>query len=116
MAKRGVLYMTWGNEPRTARALRRSIESLRRWHPELPVETVTGEDRGPFEGLLQKAAMLERSPFEETLFLDADTVVLGRLDFGFEKARQFGLACCICECPWAKRYRRSIAGDTSSDS
>ena len=93
MAKRGVLYMTWGNEPRTERALRRSIESLRRCHPELPFEIARGADQGPIEGLLQKAAMLDRSPFEETLFLDADTVVLGRLDFGFEKARQHGLAC-----------------------
>ena len=48
--------------------------------------------------------MFERSPFRETLFLDADTVVLGRLDFGFRKAQDFGLACCICECPWAQRY------------
>ena len=112
MAKRGVLYLTWGNDSKTTAALHRSVAALRRWHPELGVEVARGEDRGPFEGLLQKAAMLERSPFEETLFLDADTVVMGRLDFGFEKARQFGLACCICECPWARRYRRSIAGDT----
>jgi hypothetical protein len=39
------------------------------------------------------------------LFLDADTVVLDRLDFGFAQATRFGLACCICECPWARRYR-----------
>ena len=32
-------------------------------------------------------------------------MVLDRLDFGFEKALQFGLACCICECPWARRYQ-----------
>jgi hypothetical protein len=37
--------------------------------------------------------------------LDADTVVLDRLDFGFEQAARFGVACCICECPWARRYR-----------
>jgi hypothetical protein len=36
--------------------------------------------------------MLEVTPFEETLFLDNDTVVLGRLDYGFQKASQFGLA------------------------
>lgn len=40
-----------------------------------------------------------------TLFLDADTVVLDRLDFGFEKARQFGIACCICEAPYARCYK-----------
>lgn len=48
--------------------------------------------------------MFEISPFRETLFLDADTVVFGRLDFGFIKAQEFGLACCICECPWAQRH------------
>ena len=44
------------------------------------------------------------TPFEETLFLDSDTVVLDRLDFGFEMAAQHGLAVSICECPWARRY------------
>jgi len=48
--------------------------------------------------------MFDLSPFEETLFLDADTVVLDSLDFGFEQAQRFGLACCICECPWARRF------------
>jgi hypothetical protein len=47
--------------------------------------------------------------FEETLYLDIDTVVLNRLDFGFEMARKQNLACCICECPWARRYA-SIQG------
>jgi hypothetical protein len=31
-------------------------------------------------------------------------VVLDRLDFGFGQAERHGLACCICECPWARRY------------
>src|SRR5262249_10934835 len=48
---------------------------------------------------------MESSPFDETLFLDADTVVLDRLDFGFDQAQRFGLACSICECPWSRRYR-----------
>ncbi len=54
--------------------------------------------------------MLELSPFETTLFLDTDTVVMDRLNFGFEKAEQHGLACCINECPWARRYA-DIGGD-----
>ncbi|MEJ0070814.1 MAG: hypothetical protein WDO24_21130 [Pseudomonadota bacterium] len=40
--------------------------------------------------------MFEHSPFETTVYLDADTVVLGRLDYGFEMAERFGLACCHC--------------------
>lgn len=79
-------------------------------HPELPVEVIRIDVQDPVRGLLDKARMFERSPFRETLFLDVDTVVLGRLDFGFRKAREFGLACCICECPWASRYT-GIEGD-----
>jgi len=104
MSDRGVLYMVWGRDEKIERALARSIQSVKNVHPELPVEVRRLESSDPFKGLLQKARMFELSPFRETLFLDVDTVVLGRLDFGFAKAREFGLACCICECPWAQRH------------
>lgn len=32
-------------------------------------------------------------------------MVLDRLDYGFDQAKRFGLACCISEVPWARRYR-----------
>lgn len=105
MADRGVIYTIWGNDNKYERALERSRRSLAAVHPELPVEVVritTTAD--PFSGLAEKSHMFARSPFRETLYLDIDTVVLGKLDFGFEKAQSFGLACCICECPWACRY------------
>lgn len=98
---RGVLYIVWGESEQTRKALDRSINSLLAVHPELPHEV-----RRLPEGsnLLDKAQMFELSPYDETLFLDADTVVMDKLDFGFEKAAKHGLACCICECPWARRY------------
>ena len=99
--ERGVLYMVWGSnvEP----VLQRSIASVKASHPELPIEVVRIDaDPNSQESLLAKANIYARSPFRETLFLDADTIVLDRLDFGFEKARQFGLAICICEAPWAR--------------
>lgn len=99
---RGVLYIIWGES--VERWVERSIASVKAIHPELPIEVVREPDKGPFLGLAAKARMLEKSPFDETLFLDADTVVLDRLDFGFAKAAQFGLACCINENPWASRY------------
>lgn len=103
-AGRGVLYIVWGAaiEP----MLQRSIASVKAIHPELPVhvERVDGA-ADDARNLAEKTSMFARSPFAETLFLDADTVVLDRLDYGFEKARQFGLACCICEAPWARRYK-----------
>jgi len=83
------------------------VNSLRAIHPDMPVHVHTFAGNAT---LLDKAQMLDISPFDETLFLDADTVVLDRLDFGFEQAQRFGLACCICECPWARRFA-GISGD-----
>jgi hypothetical protein len=101
---RGVLYLVWGG--RAEAAVKRSIRSLEEFHPELPYEVKSlAPDTDEFSGLLQKPSVMELSPFDETLFLDADTVVLDRLDFGFNQALRFGLACCICECPWSRRYR-----------
>ncbi len=109
MSERGVIYMVWGNS--IDAALERSRQSLAAVHPELPVEVVRLEVDDPVKGLLEKSRMARRTPFRETLFLDADTVVLGRLDYAFDKARRFGLAGSICECPWARRYA-SLGGDT----
>jgi hypothetical protein len=103
MSKRGVLYIIWGDAGR--RLMERSLASLRTFHPELPVHVHSlPDDLDPMRGLLEKSRMMDLSPFETTLFLDADTVVMGGLDFGFAQAERFGSAAAICECPWAKRY------------
>ena len=103
--KRGVLYVVWGDkiEP----LLQRSIASVRRFYPHIPIEIVHAGEPDPERGLAQKVKMASKTPFESTLFLDADTVVLGNLDFAFDRAEQFGLACVICECPWLRRYGAS---------
>ncbi len=97
-AKRGIIYVKWG--PNNA-VLERSIRSVQSVHPELPIHVHQLPDNAT---LLDKAAMFDFTPFEETLFLDVDTVLLDRLDFGFEMSIKHGLACCICENPWARRY------------
>ncbi|HEX9461002.1 MAG TPA: hypothetical protein VGB82_00260 [Alphaproteobacteria bacterium] len=103
MAERGVLYMVWGDK--VGPYLERSMASVRQWHPDLPIHVERFDAAGdPIQALHRKSRMLEVSPFEQTLFLDADTVVLGKLDFGFERARRFKVACSINECPWARRY------------
>ena len=102
---RGVLYVYWGDKVEDE--LQRSIDSLKRFHPELPFEKVKLEGSS---SLLNKAQIFELSPFETTAFLDTDTVVMDRLDFGFEMADKHGLSCCINECPWARRYA-DIGGD-----
>ncbi len=84
------------------------MTSLKQHHPELPTHVVSLPDNST---LLDKARMFEVTPFEETLYLDIDTVVLGKLNFVFEKANTFGLACSICECPWGRRYG-GLSGDT----
>jgi hypothetical protein len=74
-------------------------------HPELPFEVFRKPTQAdPYKVLVEKSRMMTLSPFDETLFLDADTLVLDHLDFGFTMAARFGLACCICECPWARRF------------
>src|SRR4051812_10630507 len=100
---RGVCYITWGDSVKEFRE--RSIASLRAFHPELPLHVVELEGvQEKYAGLLQKAGMFRMSPFSTTLFLDADTIVLGNLDYGFEMAERHGLACSLCECPWARRH------------
>jgi hypothetical protein len=108
-AKRGVVFIFWG--PRATPFFERAVASLRTHHPELPVHVERLDDHlDPAAGLLQKSRMADISPFETTLYLDVDTVVLGRLDFAFDRAERHGLACTICECPWASRYR-GLSGD-----
>ena len=96
MSRRGIIYITWGDKP--DRVHQRSINSVARLHGELPIHVVRLPEKAT---LLEKSRMFDLTPFEETLYLDADTVVLARLDFGFDKAVRQGLACEICECPWA---------------
>lgn len=107
---RGVLYVVWGRAGNATvdAALKRSLESVAKVHPELPV-TVRELPQGAT--LLDKARMYELSPYDETLCLDADTVVLSRLDYGFQKSIKHGLACAICEAPFARRYEKAVAGD-----
>lgn len=95
---RGVLYFHWGN---MEALLERSIASVKKWHPELPIHVETLSSDSSY---LDKSRMCELSPFETTAYLDCDTVVLGKLDYAFDRAEKHGLACCINEAPWLRRY------------
>jgi hypothetical protein len=107
---KGILSIYWGDESKLP--IDRLKASVKRFHPELPHEIIKVEaPSGDPSSLNKKAAMLDLSPFDETLFLDLDTVVLGNLDFGFQKANQFGMAISICEAPWGKRYPNIFSGD-----
>ena len=107
---KGILSIYWGDESNLP--IDRLKASVKKFHPELPHKIIKVDvPSGVPSSLNQKAAMLDLSPFDETLFLDIDTVVLGNLDFGFQKAKQFGLALSICESPWGKRYQNIFKGD-----
>jgi hypothetical protein len=107
---RGIISIYWGDESKLP--IERLKTSVKKFHPELPHEIIKVEaTSGDPRSLNRKAEMLDLSPFDETLFLDLDTVVMGNLDFGFEKAKTFGMAIAICEAPWGKRYPKIFKGD-----
>ena len=107
---RGVVSIYWGDESKLP--IERLKISIKKIHPELPHEIIKIDaPHGDFSSLNQKARMFELSPFDETLFLDLDAVILGRLDFAFDKAKKFGIAVSICESPWGRRYSKIFKGD-----
>ena len=107
---RGIISIYWGD--RAKLPIERLKKSVEIFHPDLPFEIIEVEaPSGQPSSLHKKSEMFDLSPFEETLFLDIDTVVMGNLDFGFEKAKQFGLAISVCESPWGKRYPKIFTGD-----
>src|SRR5258706_8764884 len=97
---RGVLFLAWAVAD-DAIARGRAIAALQAVHPELPIH-VASLPGAPTT--LDKAGMAELSPFDATLYLDDDAHVLGRLDFGFEMAERYGLACCHADNPWRRRH------------
>lgn len=108
--KRGVVYIVWGRgkSKKHDDALKRSVQSLYKWHPSLGI---TIRDLPEGSTLLDKSKMYELSPYEETLYLDIDTVVLDKLDYGFEMAARHDIAIAHCEAPYASRYQNLIKGD-----
>lgn len=107
---RGVLSIYWGDELKSP--IERLKASVKKYHPELQHEIIKVEaPSGDPSSLNKKAAMLGLLPFDKILFLDLDKVVLGRLDFRFEKAAHHGMALDICEAPWVRRYPKIFQGD-----
>lgn len=122
----GVLYLVDRN-PLFRRMLQVSMESLRRVHPDWPVQVIETPSPpvGPLRALYRRATWWKRarrearagqdvrvlaakaeawlqSPFEQTLFLDADTVVLRSLEA--LRARAQSADVLACPLPW-KQYQ-----------
>ncbi len=103
-APRGILYLVWNGMDAM---VQRSIDSVRRLHPEMPIHVHCLPDDA---NVLDKAQMAAITPFEETLYLDADTMLLDRIDFGFEMATRHGIALVMGDCPWGRRSA-AVSGD-----
>ncbi|EPX86945.1 hypothetical protein [Salipiger mucosus] len=94
---RGVVYVAWGREH--VEVARRSAASVKRSNPDLgtAIWCKEGDDTSGFdrafivpEGLKRpKVNLLGESPFDETLFLDNDTIVRAELGSLFDLLRKY---------------------------
>lgn len=107
MTKRGIVYYVWGKYNKTD--LNKSIESLKKFGYDYHVHH---DKSDKLAHLQKKVGMFDVSPFETTLFLDTDTIVKDNLDYGFEMAEKYELACSIAPAsvtyPWLKGEMRNF--------
>jgi len=118
---RGVVYFVVGWH--YLELAKESLESLRRFHPNMHATLFCNDDidPGPFndvvryestidqypnnEYLLDRVRSLALSPYDHSLYLDADTHVDGSLDGLFQLLERFDVATCqdlvICSVPLA---------------
>lgn len=103
MEHAGVLYIAFGERYR--REAIRSLESLRRFHPEMPCRIITDSLMGieafdklavlrepePAHPLRAKPIYFRETPFERTLFLDTDTTVVRPIDQIFHLLDRFDI-------------------------
>lgn len=121
----GIIYLAFGSSY-LVMALR-SIRSLRKTNPDLPVCLVTNlkitkadiallrdddalvvlqEDQANNRAI--KTSINTISPYDQTLFLDCDTVVLGALDTGFRFLDDFDLAFRLNPYPQTRKGKADV--------
>ncbi|MFP7569552.1 hypothetical protein ACGKZZ_02145 [Marivita sp. S2033] len=98
-AQRGVVYVAWGKAH--VDVARRSAASVKKHNPDLPcvIWCSAGDDTSGFDGSFvipdglkrPKTAVLQDSPFQETLFLDNDTIIRADLSPLFGLLQNFDL-------------------------
>lgn len=103
----GILYIVWDNGANYTGwnytdLLERSIESAKSFGLKYHVHRVPGGN------LLSKTQMYDISPFDNTLFLDADTVLCNDPSFGFKMSGKHGLAICLERASVLKRWEPEI--------
>jgi len=110
MLNRGVVYTVYGDVEKYMEEACRSLASLRRHHPDISTALVASEPNSLFDICITrkdlpneaegfrteekygtKIDLVHLSPFEKTLFLDTDTVVLGDLSYGFQLLEELSI-------------------------
>jgi hypothetical protein len=110
MIRRGVTYVAWNGCIEEAE---RSARSAKKFGLETCL--IAPSYRGDaFDRVVQtrrkllfpaeKVFVYHLSPWDETLYLDSDTIVLGELTFGFEMARRYGIALVIAPGTYVKDH------------
>src|SRR6056297_1747455 len=98
--KRGILYIYWGDK--LDKEVNKSIESIKFTGLPYHVQKFNKGDKST------KTLMYDLSPFEETLFLDTDTMVLDNIDYGFKMAQRHGVAITIAPACYARRFTDNL--------
>lgn len=104
--KRGIVYIVWGNNKKVIDQLYRSAESVHQFgYKTFLITDNDNIDKSKFSGvgvctfgfpgLRCREILYNASPFQTTLYLDADTIIYDNIDFGFQMAEKYGVACCI---------------------
>ena len=86
---RGIIYLVWGDY--NVGLLNRSMNSVKKLGYRCCVCHVNSD----LEGFEKKSLMYELSPYDITCYLDADTIVKANIDYGFDMAEKYDIACCI---------------------
>ena len=105
MLDRGIIYVATGEAYR--REAEFSARSVRRWMPEMPITLWTDDPDRVSPGLFTEINRIEQAtysfkdrfgpftqtPYQRTLFLDTDTLLLGSVHEVFEVLDRFDFAC-----------------------
>lgn len=118
-SRRGVVYVAWGHEH--VAVARRSADSVKRHNPDLSTALWcrAGDDTSGFdmaftipEGLRRpKVNLLGQTPFDETLFLDNDTLVRSALGSLFRLLEGYDMAGAQVQLWHRERHQKPIQLD-----
>jgi len=125
----GILYMSFGTK--AANAIVRSMTSLRKLRLDFPVcvvgntpvagaEFIPWEGESPFDASQRhnfqfragriKPLLYQVSPFERTLYIDADTVFMKSIQEGFNLLDEYDIAVTEENLNLAQLYNKKLAG------